>query len=339
MTPTIAHIIRHLEHIAPPIYQEDYDNAGLITGNPSDPVCGVLTCLDVTEAVLDEAEALGCNLVVAHHPIVFKGLKRLTGATYVERVVIQAIRRNIAIYAIHTNLDNMYFQGVNTRFAEQLQLQHTRVLSPQAAWRHVRIFLPEHTLPALQAALAESPTAELLHTLPTSGQQVVCEIRTDTAHQKALQHLLESIVPNAHAIASWQPALQPHPHIGAGIIGELPQPLSANAFLEMLQARMQTPCIRHTDLPEKEIQRVAICGGSGSFLLSKAIAQGADAYVSADFKYHEFFDADHKILIADIGHFESEQFTINLLQEIILQKFSTFAVYCTKVKTNPIHYH
>lgn len=339
MQTTIAQVIQHLEHVAPPIYQEDYDNAGLITGNPTDSVRGVLTCLDVTEAVLDEALSLGCNLVVAHHPIVFKGLKRFTGATYVERVVLQAIRQNIAIYAIHTNLDNMYFQGVNTRFAEQLGLQHLRILVSRDAWKQLRIQLPEHAVPALRDSLAAVSYAELLHVLPTTDQQVVCEIRTDTAHQKALEQLVRAVVPAIHPSLTWQQALQPHPHIGAGMIGELPHRISGADFLNLVKEKMQASCVRYTTLPEKGVQRVAICGGAGSFLLSKAIAQGADAYVSADFKYHEFFDADQKILIADIGHFESEQFTINLLQEIISQKFSTFAAYCTKVKTNPIHYH
>lgn len=339
MDTTIGAVIRHLETIAPPVYQEDYDNAGLIVGDTQAVVRGVLTCLDVTEAVLEEALARGCNLVVAHHPIVFKGLKRLTGATYIERVVLKAIRKDIAIYAIHTNLDNMYFNGVNTRFAERLGLLDTRILAPQAAWMLVRITLPATMADSFREALADSGFGALLTILPAHDAQVLCEIRFDRAKQKSLERWIQTQYPPALQSATWQSTLQPHPAIGAGMIGMLPHPLPEIQFLDLLKSAMHTPCVRHTALSNRTIHRVALCGGAGSFLLSKAIAQGADAYITGDFKYHEFFDADNQILIADIGHYESEQFTINLLQEIISQKFSSFAVCCTKTSTNPVFYY
>ncbi len=333
---TIQDVIRYLESVAPPAYQEDYDNAGLITGNPEDEVLGVLTCLDATESVIQEADRRGCNLVVAHHPIVFKGLKRLTGATYVERVVMEAIRRNLAIYAIHTNLDNMYFNGVNGEIAARLGLTQTRILAPRSEWQTVRFALPSSLEPRLRAQLPE--LSELLYAVPAPGNTVVCELRFDRARQSALRQLIQELAPESMAASVWQTATNPHPSIGAGLIGDLPEPLSGREFLELVKSGMRTSCIRHTALLEKPIKKVALCGGSGSFLLNRAIAHGADAYVSADFKYHEFFDAEGKILIADIGHYESEQFTAPLLQKIISQKFTNFAAYCTEASTNPVYY-
>ncbi|MBK8045409.1 MAG: Nif3-like dinuclear metal center hexameric protein [Haliscomenobacter sp.] len=335
---TIQEVIRHLESIAPPAYQEDYDNAGLITGNPVEEVRGVLTCLDATEQVLREAVRRGCNLIVAHHPIVFKGLKKLTGGTYVERVVIEAIRQKIAIYAIHTNLDNMYLNGVNGEIAARLGLIHTRILLPRQEWHTARLTLPASLEPALRAQLLEHGAGELLHVLPAGGNAVVCDLRFDRASQNTLRQLLGALAPESLDACVWQTATNPHPGIGAGLIGELPEPLPGAQFLQLVKSGMHAACIRHTALLEKPVKKVALCGGSGSFLLGRAIAQGADAYVSADFKYHEFFDADGQILIADIGHYESEQFTVQLLQKIISQKFTNFAAYCTEASTNPVYY-
>lgn len=258
----IKDILSTLESIAPPHLQESYDNAGLIVGDPEAAVTGVLFCLDSTEAVVNEAVEKGCNLVVAHHPIVFRGLKRLNGANYVERTVMQAIRQNVAIYAIHTNLDNVYHLGVNTKIAEKLGLTKTRILAPKP------------------------------------GQV----------------------------------------DIGAGLLGELPTVVPEMEFLQNVKKNLRATCVRHTALRGKLVRTVAVCGGSGSFLLSEALQAGADAFVTADFKYHEFFDAEGKLVIADIGHFESEQFTIELLHDIVREKFPTFALHLTEVNTNPVFY-
>ncbi len=260
----IQTILTFLESIAPPNLQEDYDNAGLIVGDPQAECRGVLFSLDSTEKVVDEAIRKNCNLIVAHHPIVFRGLKKLNGANYVERTVIKAIKNDVAIFAIHTNLDNVHQNGVNQKIAQKLGLQNTKILLPK----------PE---------LNDS-------------------------------------------------------EIGAGLIGELAEPISEKEFLQKIKTAMQAEVVRHTELLGKPVQRVAVCGGSGSFLLSAAIKSGADFFVSADFKYHEFFDADGRIVIADIGHFESEQFTIDLLHELVLQKFPTFALQSTEVQTNPVFY-
>lgn len=258
----ISDIIAVLESVAPPCLQEPYDNAGLIVGDPATNLTGVLFCLDSVEAVVEEAVQRGCNLVVAHHPIVFRGLKRLNGTNYVERTVIKAIRRGVAIYAIHTNLDNVYQNGVNAKIAEKLGLQGTCLLLPK---------------PQMEGA-------------------------------------------------------------GAGLLGILPQPMEERAFLKHLKASLRTECVRHTALLGKPVLNVAVCGGAGSFLLLEAIKAKVDAFVSADFKYHEFFDADGHLLVADVGHFESEQFTIELLRDIIREKFPTFALHLTERRTNPVHY-
>ena len=264
----IKDIIQYLEEIAPPALQESYDNSGWITGDMYAEATGVLTCLDSTEAVIDEAIAHNCNLVVAHHPIIFRGLKQITGRNYVERTIIKAIRNNIAIYAIHTNLDNVLANGVNQKIAERIGLEGLQILSPKKD------------------------------------------------------------VPDNMA--------QP---VGSGILGTLPVAMPENDFLVHLKQCMQASCVRHTQLLNKTIQKVAVCGGSGSFLLPAAIAKGADIYITADYKYHDFFDADGHLVIADIGHYESEQFTIELLCDLISQKFRTFAPRKTEVNTNPVFYY
>jgi dinuclear metal center YbgI/SA1388 family protein len=262
MSYTIQDVIQVLETVAPPHLQESYDNAGLLVGDPASPVRGILFCLDSTEAVVEEAIRKGCNLVIAHHPIVFRGLKKINGKNYVERTVIQAIRNDVALYAIHTNLDNTFRKGVNSKIAEKLGLIDTRILAPRPA-------------------------------------------ATDT---------------------------------GAGVIGQLPQAMEEMAFLHHVKKALRTNCVRYTALRGRTVQTVAVCGGAGSFLLPDALRAGADAYVSADFKYHEFFDAEQQLIIADVGHFESEQFTIELLHDIVSEKFSTFALQYTETSTNPVHY-
>jgi dinuclear metal center YbgI/SA1388 family protein len=258
----IRDIVGILENVAPPHWQESYDNAGLIVGHPNTVVKGVLFALDSTPDIVQEAIARGCNLIVAHHPIVFRGLKRINGHNYVERTIIEAIRADVGIYAIHTNLDNMYHLGVNAKIAEKLGLSNTSILQPKP------------------------------------GQ-------TD---------------------------------IGAGLMGYLHEAMTARDFLQHVKTSLRAACVRHTTLLERPIHKVVVCGGSGSFLLPDAIRCSADAFVTADFKYHEFFDADGHLMIADVGHYESEQFTIELLYDIIREKFPTFALHCTKLNTNPVYY-
>ncbi|HHB77927.1 MAG TPA: Nif3-like dinuclear metal center hexameric protein [Saprospiraceae bacterium] len=258
----ISQITTHLEEIAPRHLQESYDNAGLIVGDAEAECTGCLISLDVTEAIIDEAMAKGCNLVVAHHPIIFGGIKQLVGANYVQRTVIKAIKNNVAIYAIHTNLDNV-LHGVNAMIGEKLGLEDLTILRPKS---------PEQA------------------------------------------------------------------EIGAGVVGYLAEAMEEKEFLGFLKREMETACIRHTAFLGQPIKKVALCGGSGSFLLKDAIQAGADVFITGDFKYHEFFDAEDKILIADIGHFESEQFTIPLIYRYLSEKFPTFALRFTETNTNPIKY-
>ena len=263
---TIQDVYDHLHSIAPFQYQENYDNAGIIVGNPNSKVFGVVTCLDSTEAVIDEAIALGANLVVAHHPIVFRGLKRFTGQNYIEKTIIKAIKNDVAIIAIHTNLDNVINQGVNERIAQQIGLTNIKPL-------------------VVKAEIDQSKGA-----------------------------------------------------VGSGVIGDLANEEEELVFLKNLKTKMNAQLVKHTNILGKPIKKVAVCGGVGGFLLGNAITARADIFITSDYKYHEFFDANEQIIIADIGHYESEQFTINLLHEIISRKFSTFAAHCTKVVTNPVNY-
>jgi dinuclear metal center YbgI/SA1388 family protein len=263
---TISDIIGALEAIAPPHLQESYDNSGLLVGNAGKEVTGVLVSLDTTPDIVREAKEKNCNLIVSHHPIIFTGLKQLTGENYVQQTVIEAIRNDIAIYAIHTNLDNVLEKGVNGKIAEKLGLNECETLRPH----------PDH---------------------PDGFQ------------------------------------------IGAGVLGLLAQPMHEQDFLAHLKKSMQVSVIRHTALAGKSIQTVAVCGGSGSFLLPDAIRAGADVFVTGDFKYHEFFDANGRIVIADIGHYESEQFTVELICGIITDNFPKFAPDSSDRGTNPIIYY
>ena len=263
---TVSEVINYLHEIAPNEFQESYDNSGLIIGNENNEVKGILVSLDCVESILDEAIQLGVNLIVSHHPIIFSGLKKITDSNYVERVVRKAIKNDINIFAIHTNLDNVHKHGVNKNIANRLGLIKTEILFYKS---------------------------ELIHN---------------------------------------------NEHVGSGIIGYLEEAIKEEQFLAFVKAKMETSLIKHTNLLERSIKKVAICGGSGRFLLQEAINQGADIFITSDFKYHEFFDADNKIVIADIGHFESEQFTIKMLYEILTNKFNTFATHYTKVNTNPVNY-
>lgn len=254
-----------LEGIAPLHYQEDYDNAGLIYGDPDAVIEGVLVSLDLTEAVIDDAIANQCNVIVSHHPIIFRGIKKFHGH-YVDRTVAKAIKHDIAIYAIHTNLDNVLENGVNGKIASKIGLVNEKILVTKP-------------------------------TLDERGQ------------------------------------------VGSGVLADLPTAMDEKGFLDHLKQKMELKVVKHTAFLNKKVSKVAVCGGSGSFLLSSAIRSGADVFITSDFKYHEFFDADGKIMIIDIGHYESEQFTINLLYDLITNNFSNFAARCTKVNTNPVNFY
>jgi dinuclear metal center YbgI/SA1388 family protein len=362
----IAELIRELEAQAPPVLQESYDNAGLITGNASWDCTGVLCTLDATEAVILEAKEKGCNLVVAHHPIVFGGLKKINGKNYVERAVITAIKNDIAIYAIHTNLDNV-LHGVNAMMADKLGLINRKILAPKGGQlRKLSVFVPHAQTEAVQAALFAAGAghigqySECSFTVPGTGSFKAGAGTNPFVGEQGQRHLepenkVEVIYPvwlEARIIAAMK---QAHPYeevaydiyplnndyqeVGSGLIGQLPEPMTAEGFLSMLKTSFGLAVIRHTEIPQKTLTTIALCGGAGSFLTKTAIAAGADAYVTADIKYHEFFDAENRLLLADIGHWESEQYTIDLLVHILQAKFPTFAVLQSRVRTNPVYYY
>jgi len=365
LTLKIGDIINHLESIAPLDYQESYDNSGLLTGNIETKVHSVLLSLDCTEEVVDDAIAKGCNFIVAHHPIIFKGLKKITGKTYVERVIIKAIKNDIAIYAIHTNLDNVQ-NGVNKKIANILGLKHQRILSPKdQIIKKLITFVPSDHLNKVKAALFNAGAGNIgnydqcsfaleglgtfrgnEHTTPFVGEigkvHEGKEQRLEVVYPSYLQqevisaliksHPYEEVAFDIYKIDNF------YDRVGAGMIGELPVPLNQDDFLKFLKGAMNLNCIRYTQLLNDTIQTVAVCGGAGSFLLKTALAQKADAFVTSDFKYHEFFDAEKRLMVADIGHYESEIFTKELLRDLILEKFPTFAVLLTQINTNPIKY-
>ncbi|WMX14538.1 Nif3-like dinuclear metal center hexameric protein [Aureispira sp. CCB-E] len=362
----IKNVVEYLESIAPKSLQESYDNAGLIVGDKEVEVTGILIALDTIEAVLDEAMEKGCNLVVAHHPIVFGGLKSFTGKNYVERVVLKAIKNDIAIYAAHTNLDNVYRNGVNGKIAEKIGLTQTKILSPKKGLlKKLSVFVPIEATEAVKNALFEAGAGSI-------GNYSECSFRTEgvgsfkgdeasnpTVGEVGAQHeekenklevvfpayLQGQIVRNLFRVHPYEEVAYDiytldnvHQEIGSGLVGELKEPMETMAFLKMLKKNMKADGIRYTALCKKEIKRVALCGGAGSFLLKNALAAQADIFITGDYKYHQFFDAENRIIIADIGHYESEQFTIELFYELLTQKFRNFAIRCTEINTNPINY-
>lgn len=360
----IAQIISFLETLAPLSFQEEYDNSGLIHGEPDWEIESALISLDCTEAVVDEAIALGCGLIISHHPIVFKGLKKFNSRTYVERVVMRAIKNGIALYAIHTNFDNV-LNGVNAKICEKLGLGHTSILSPKAAlFRKIVTFCPLGHADQVRNALFSagaghsgaysecSFNAEGTGTFKAGNearpfvgeighQHHEEEVRIETVYPVHLENRVVSALLHAHPYEEVAYDLYPITNsfeVGSGMLGSLNEPADELSFLKLVKERLNCKVIRHTALRGKPVSKVAVCGGSGSFLLSKAIAAGADVFITADYKYHEFFDAEGKIVISDVGHFESEQFTQELLFEIITKKFPNFALRLTSIDTNPINY-
>jgi dinuclear metal center YbgI/SA1388 family protein len=361
----VSDITGYLESIAPRSYQESYDNSGLLTGHPSQEVTRALITLDCTEEVIEEAIALQANLIIAHHPIIFRGLKKLTGSNYVERTVIKAIQNNIAIYAIHTNLDNVH-TGVNRKIAEKIGLQNLQVLAPRTnTLTKLVTFIPPKNADAVLQALHQAGAGQIgnykncsfrvegtgtfmpdeeaaPHIGQPNQQEFVKEIRAEVIFPSHLEANIVKALKTAHPyeeVAYYlTPLINENQEVGSGMVGELPEAMEPTAFLAHLKQAMSLPLIRHTALSAKPIKKVALCGGSGIFLLSKALAIGAQAFVTADIKYHEFFDADNRLLLADIGHYESEVFTKDLLGDILKEKFPTFALNFSGTITNPVRY-
>lgn len=363
--PKLYEITRELERFAPLGYQESYDNCGLLTGEPDQDITGAILSLDCTEAVVHEAIARGCNLIVAHHPIIFGGLKRLNGSNYVERTVILAIRHQIAIYACHTNLDNVKL-GVNRKIAEKLGLVNLQILAPKAGLlKKLVTFVPAQHLENLRHALFDAGAGNIGNydqcsfTLEGTGSFRGNEFSNPVLGERGKLSLepeirLELIFESGRQTDILSALRKNHPYeeiaydvyllengyqdVGSGMTGEFEQAMPEMEFLTLLKQTFNVKFLKHTALRHQPVKKVALCGGSGSFLLKNAIHSHSDVYVSADFKYHEYFDAEGKIVVADIGHFETEQFTPEIFYEIISKKFPNFATYLTATNTNPVNY-
>jgi len=362
----IKDIVNYIESIAPPLLQESYDNSGLLVGDKNNTITKILVCLDSTESVIDEAIEKGCNLIIAHHPIIWGGLKRLTGRNASERVAIKAIQNNIAIYACHTNLDKVH-NGVNRKFAERLKLQDPKILSPEKGiLKKMVTYVPAAELEKVRSAIFEAGAGSIgnydncsfesegngtfkgnEHSNPFVGK------KGELSHEK--EHRLETIFPVYLQNTIIKALLEAHPYeevaydiysldnkfqkTGLGMIGTLENPMKSAEFLIFLKKQMETNAIRFVNSdPERVINKVAICGGVGHFLLKEAIAKRADAYITSDIKYHEIMEAENHLLYADIGHYESEKYTMELFIELISQKFTNIALLFSENNINPVQY-
>ncbi|WP_020533488.1 Nif3-like dinuclear metal center hexameric protein [Flexithrix dorotheae] len=361
----IKNITNYLESIAPLAYQESYDNAGLITGESGWEVNGILTTLDCTEVIVEEAIQKNCNLIVAHHPIVFSGLKKINGKNYVEKTIIKAIKNDIAIYAIHTNLDNVN-NGVNAMICEKLGLTGLKTLSPKKnILTKLTTFVPKANKEEVLEALSKAGAGNIGNYSNCSFQlegtgtfqpnevakphigkanklESVEEIRLEVILPSYLEGQVLNALKTAHPyeeVAYYLHNLEnKYEQIGSGMTGNLPDPLPAKEFLAYLKEKMDLKVIRHTPLVKDSVKKIAVCGGAGSFLLKKAIGARADIFITGDFKYHEFFDAEDKIIIADVGHFESETYTRDLLKRMLEKEFKNISILVSEVNTNPVGY-
>ena len=361
----IKDVTNYIEELAPLAYAEDFDNVGLLIGDYNTKVTGVLVTLDTLEETVDEAIAQNCNLIVSFHPIVFSGLKKINGNNYVERVVLKAIQNNIAIYATHTALDNVN-NGVSAKMCEVLGLQNCKTLIPKKGIiKKLTTYVPIAEAENLREKLFEAGAGAIgnydncsfnidgkgsyrgnENSNPTIGEKGKVTFTEETSISVTFDSYLEGKILqalfNTHSYEEVAYEIiklnNSNQNVGMGMIGEFSDTMDEKEFLTFVKKTFKTDCVRHSELLNKKIKKVAVLGGSGSFAIKNAIKAKADAYISADFKYHEFFTAEKKILLADVGHYESEQFTKNLLFDYLSEKFSTFAIILSEKSTNPIHY-
>jgi dinuclear metal center YbgI/SA1388 family protein len=364
----IKEIIAALEQLAPPAYAEEYDNVGLLVGDKEKEITGVLCTLDCIEGVVDEAIKHKCNLILAHHPIIFKGLKKLTGTNYVERTVIKAIKHDIAIYAIHTNLDHVS-DGVNKRICDKLGLENTKILRPKTdTLLKLAVFVPNADVEKIRNVMFANGAGNIgnysecdfelegrggykanENANPVLGEKNIRHTENETRIEVIMPaylknkivsamikaHLYEEVAYDVYVLKNT------NTYVGSGMVGEFKEPMTVKAFKDHVKQIFGSGAVRHTAFLKDPVKRIAVCGGSGSFLLKDAIAAGADVFITADFKYHEYFDAENQIVIVDVGHFESEQYTSNLLADYVqghIKNIATFAVRLSEVETNPVKY-
>ncbi|RHJ90482.1 Nif3-like dinuclear metal center hexameric protein [Parabacteroides bouchesdurhonensis] len=361
----VKDIIKEIEHYAPLPLQESFDNAGVQVGDVNQPATGALLCLDVTEEVIDEAIESECNLIISHHPLAFKPFKSLTGSTYIERCMIKACKYDLVIYAAHTNLDNAV-GGVNYRLAEMIGLQNVRILSPQQkALLKLVTFVPEAYADIVRNTLFNAGAGSIgnydscSYNLKGEGTfranegcnpfcgevgelHVEPEVRIETilpAYRKSsVMRALLSVHPYEEPAFDFYPLENSWAQAGSGVVGELPESEDELSFLQRIKDIFHVGCIKHSPFTGKMIREVAICGGSGAFLVNEAIRYGADIFITGEAKYNDFYDVEDRILLAVIGHYESEVCTKDIFYNIISKKFPTFAVHLSSVNSNPVKY-
>jgi dinuclear metal center YbgI/SA1388 family protein len=359
----VKDVTKYLEKIAPLHLQESYDNSGLQVGDYKSEVKGILVSLDVTLEVIDDAINQQCNLIVAHHPIIFGEIKNVTKSSLTGSIVFKAIKNNINIYAIHTNLDNVP-NGVNSKIAEVIGLKRKKILLPKQNLLKLVVFVPESHSEKVSQALFRSGAGNIGNYkncifsstgegsfLPKSGSNPYMgkkgkleKVKEEKLEVVFPDYLLSNIIQSMNSAHPYEEVaydifkLLNNSNTGSGMLGELEKPTDELEFLNLIKKKFHAAGLRHTKLINRPIKKVAICGGSGSFLLKNAMLENADIFITSDYKYHQFFEAENKILIADIGHYESEQFTIDLISEFLMKKFTNFAIRLTTVNTNPINY-
>src|SRR5690606_20252630 len=361
----IQEVINHLEELAPLDYAEEFDNVGLLVGDKNTKLTGILVTLDTLETVVDEAIEKKCNLIVSFHPIIFKGLKKLNGSSYVERVVMKAIQHNISIYAIHTALDNA-LQGVNDIICNTLELKNKKILLPQKGTiKQLTTYIPKNDASKLRNALFNAGAGQIgnydqcsfntegvgtfrgnENSNPVKGEKGGIHHEEETQVSVTFQKHFESKILKA--------LFENHPYeevafevvtldnynqtIGMGMVGELENEMDSNEFLVFVKQKMNASCIKHSKIIKKTVKRVAVLGGSGSFVINAAKSANADVFITSDLKYHDFFSAENSIILADIGHYESEQFTKSFLADYLSKKITNFAVVLSTTNTNPVTY-
>jgi len=354
-----------LEELAPLAYAEDFDNVGLLVGNTEAKVTGILITLDTLESVVDEAITTNCNLIVSFHPIIFKGLKKIIGRNYIEKIVIKAIQNNINIYSMHTALDNCP-QGVNAKICEVLGLNNTKILIPQKGTiKKLTTYAPSSDVDSIKISLFEVGAGTIgnyqncsfvtdgmgsylpqENANPQKGNigelqfenETQINVTFDKAKEKKVLQALSKSHPYEEVAYEITTLENTNQNIGMGMIGELQEPMTEEVFLKSVKIMMNTEAIRHTQFLKKEVKKVAVLGGSGAFAIKAAINSGADVFITSDIKYHQFYEAEGKLVLADIGHYESEQFTKNLIVDYLKKKIPNFAIRLSESKTNPIKY-
>jgi dinuclear metal center YbgI/SA1388 family protein len=362
---TIKSLYPILEELAPLGYAEDFDNVGLIIGQPDLVISGILVCHDALEEVVQEAIEKKCNLIVCFHPILFNGLKKITGKTYVERAVMKALKNDIAIYALHTALDNHQW-GVNHIFCETLGIKNPKMLVEKQNYiQKLVVFTPADHADKLRHALFSAGAGQIgnydhcsfsstgtgsyrgnENSNPVIGAKnelvETAEVKIEVTFEKHLQNQIISAMKANHVyeeVAYEIYSLEnKHQNIGLGMIGNLEIELSENDFLNLIKQKLDLSLIKHSKKRLLPIKKVAVLGGSGSFAISQAIALGADAFLTADLKYHQFYEAENRLLLVDVGHYESEKFTKNIIFDYLKKKITNFAVVLSEIDTNPVKY-